>query len=127
MITTLPFYEEKVWGSVWHVFSSPYASFSYLEVQAHRRCSVHKHRERANQFFVLEGSLMIETFDFTDLDSPANQHVLTAGQVYTVGSEVWHRFKVLQAGRVVEVYFPDRENAICRLDDIQRYDEGGSF
>ena len=127
MEKSLPYLEAKVWGSVWHVFSSPFASFSYLEVKEGTRCSIHKHRQRANQFFVLEGSILVERFDPDNFAEPLDDFVLTEGFVYTVPSEIWHRFKVMRSGRVIEIYFPDREGAVCRMDDIERFDVGGKL
>ena len=47
-----PFNETKVWGSVFHLFASPHAAVSLLNVNAGTRCSRHKHQDRANQFAV---------------------------------------------------------------------------
>jgi len=122
-----PFWEEKVWGRVKHVFASPQASVSYLETKKNTRCSIHYHQERANQFIVIEGCIMVERFSDENLFSALDEHILTENCIYTVPCGVWHRFKALQDSRAIEVYFPGKEGGICRMDDIVRHDVGGVF
>lgn len=115
-------FEKKVWGSVWHLFTSHSAAVSHLKLKAGFCCSRHKHLERANQFSVISGRVAIQQWDkFDDM----TEVILESGNSLTVPSGVIHRFRVLQSGTMVEVYWPDVACGWVRLDDIERLDEGG--
>lgn len=114
-------FEQKVWGEVAHVFVSDRAAVSYLRVTKGTRSSRHFHQDRANQFIVLSGRLVVEEW------RPGGDTLaisLVAWQSYSIPSGVLHRFRVLESGEVIEVYWPDRGGTV-RLDDIERLDEGG--
>lgn len=115
-----PFSEEKVWGRVQHIFVSPHAAVSCLEVRAGYRCSRHLHSQRANLFAVLEGQIVVEIWP----NGRSELIELGPGDTCTVPSGVPHRFRVLQSGRVVEVYWPDRGGEVS-MADIHRFDVGG--
>lgn len=125
-----PVTEDKVWGKVQHIFASPHAGVSCLIVKAGYQCSIHYHEKRGNLFTVLEGEIVVETFECTpripfDLANVVRfkRIKLTPGRSYSVDPLIWHRFKVIQSGRVVEVYW----NALGDVDqkDIVRFDQGG--
>lgn len=143
MTSTASQFEPKAWGRVWHRFYDDHVGESLLEFDAHRRCSLHFHRDRANHFLVLEGEVLIEQFGGIDWDYGSNKEpvaydperlrevkILRRGDSITIPAGVWHRFRTLTSGRMVEVYYPDRceISAIrpkVRLDDIVRHDVGG--
>jgi mannose-6-phosphate isomerase-like protein (cupin superfamily) len=112
--------ENKIWGSVCHVFQSDHAAVSILNVVAGFRCSRHRHKERANMFAVISGCIEVDYWH-SDL---AFTEVLGAGDSFTVPSGWVHQFRVIESGQVVEVYWPDRVPKV-RLDDIDRFDVGG--
>lgn len=118
--------EKKCWGSVAHVFHSLEAATSFLNVDAGWQCSRHYHKHRANQFFVISGRIIVEEWAET---LPGKRHVMVLGPGMScvVQNMNWHRFKVLDSGSMVEVYWSDRIEFIVRLDDIVRYDVGGKF
>lgn len=117
--------EIKCWGSVIHVFASDHAAISCLWVEAGHQCSRHYHVDRANQFTVMSGCIEVEEWDIMgDMITT----VLSAGGTHAVPSGRIHRFRVLESGQVVEVYWCDFVNGNekkVRLDDIVRLDEGG--
>ncbi len=119
----LPQSEEKNWGRVMHIFASPHAAVSVLKVKSGQRCSTHVHDERANMFVVLDGWLVVEEWP-EGLRKASTLKVLESGDIHTVPSRIWHRFRVQQSGKVLEVYWPD-QGGIVRLDDIIRKDIGG--
>ena len=116
-----PELETKCWGKVQHIFGSPFAAVSKLQVEAGWRCSCHSHRARYNMFAVTSGAIVVEEW----------QHgikaltLLGAGEVLTVPPGVVHRFRVLRRGSLTEVYWPIDANHICNVFDIVRLDEGG--
>jgi len=113
-------WEEKCWGEVWHLFHSEHAAVSYLKLNAGFRCSRHYHAERANQFVVISGRIMVEWG--TELECCTE---LGPDEAFTVPSKILHRFRVLESGVVIEVYWPDVPGGKVRQDDIVRFDEGG--
>ena len=122
-----PHWEEKVWGRAMHLFCSPHAAVSYLDMKAGFRCNRHRHAERVNFFAVHEGAVVIEEWHFfTGGEDPIRQDVtlLCAGSTLTVYTGIWHRFRVLQDARMTEIYWP-RENGIVLMSDIERDDVGG--
>ena len=115
-------WEEKVWGSVAHLFLNDRVAISHLRVNAGFRCSRHYHRQRANQFSVLSGRIAVDEFDCFGVD---HSTVLGPGESFTVPSGIVHQFRVLEVGEVVEVYWADRVGGSVDQYDIVRLDEGG--
>jgi mannose-6-phosphate isomerase-like protein (cupin superfamily) len=116
--------EAKVWGSVRHCFSSEAASGSVLWTVAGAFCSRHSHEDRVNRFVVVSGEIRVEIFD--DRGRELLRAIpLRQGRMIDVPAGVVHRFVVVEPGVVVEFYFPAREGAVVRGDDIKRLDYGG--
>ena len=115
-------WEQKVWGEAWHVFQSDHAAMSYLKLKKGFRCSRHYHRHRINMFAVVSGEVLIE--EWWDGVAKA-ETVLRAGESHTVQVGVEHRFRVVQDGQMIEVYWPRYDNDVVQIDDIVRFDEGG--
>ena len=122
---SLPFWEEKCWGRVLHCFSSEQASVSYLEVLEGNQCSRHYHRWRANTFIVVSGMIVVEKWKQKDGSDQPTTTPLYPMDCCTVPSNQLHRFKVLESGTIIEVYFPDKVGCKVDLDDIERLDVGG--
>lgn len=119
-------WEEKVWGRVRHLFHSDYASVSHLEVKAGFQCSRHKHSFRINQFTVLSGEVVIERWLYRNGEAELLPEVrLKAGDSFSVPAGMFHRFRVIESGEMVEVYWPQREGLFVSINDIIRLDEGG--
>ena len=132
---SLPFWEDKCWGRVLHCFANEQASVSYLEVLDGYQCSIHYHKERANTFVVVSGIIVVEEwwdhvahtkFDGDELAIHKCEVVTTLlpGHSHTVPSRRTHRFKVMESGSLIEVYFPDNGGKVD-IEDIIRLNEGG--
>ncbi len=121
-------WEYKCWGKVCHIFASNVAAVSYLKVNAGFQCSKHRHKSRANQFTVINGSIKVDTWG-TGLNGKILSipivKFLMPGDTFTVQSGVWHRFRVIHSGEVVEVYWSDVPDGKVSIDDIERLDMGG--
>jgi len=122
-------WETKCWGRVRHVFECERFSVSELEVRPGFRSSIHRHEDRANAFQVVDAEIVVETF-VEDTAAPysrrrLNAYLLGPGGTICVPSGRWHRFRTLRPGRVLELYYADR-GGVVRLDDIERWDEGGA-
>jgi len=111
-------WEEKAWGRVMHAFVGDHAAVSYLELESETRSSWHVHRIRANTFVVLSGEVAIEWLQSDGI----YRRLLCEGDSMTIHVNIWHRFRVLRAGRMIEVYYPEMPHA---EDDIERRDTGG--
>ena len=121
MNTALPFWEEKCWGEVLHCFHNSQASVSYLKVREGYRCSRHFHEDRANDFIVISGQIMIEVWS---KGKEPKTELLIPGDTFSVLSKIVHRFNVIESGDLIEVYWPDR-GGVVSIDDIIRLDVGG--
>jgi len=124
--------ESKVWGVVDHLFAGP-VSVSLLEVKANTYCSIHKHEHRINCFRVISGKLHVvlyEEYEHPEHEEPQYKEVaripLAAGDLYDVPVGVFHRFEVIQAGKVVEIYWTT-DGSHVELHDIFRVKKGGEF
>lgn len=105
----------KPWGNTTQVASNPFCEVHHITVRGGLRCSVHRHRHKANLFYVFHGELEIVVMD------PSTQAVttviLTAGKSYTVEPNTWHQFRAGGDGvEALEVYFP----VGCAWDDTDR-------
>lgn len=116
----------KCWGRVWHRFYDKNLGESLLEVEAGWRCSIHWHEHRWNCFAIIDATIIIETFGPSN-NQPSNQPstiTLEPGSSFVVQPLIWHRFRVLQSGRIAEMYWTT-DGIPCCIDDIIRYDVGG--
>ena len=73
-------------------------------------------------FCVHSGLLVVEFW--TDLSSVSVIDLVKPGEVYEVGVDCWHRFRVYRSGTVTEIYYPTNGGEV-RFEDIERLDEGG--
>lgn len=121
-------WEEKCWGHVEHMFESEDVAVSRLRVKEGWRCSCHRHKERANIFTVQDGALIIEEWrekpKIAEHMSLGKLTLLRPGMELSVPTGIWHRFRVLESGNVVEFYWTDN-HGIVSIHDIERIDEGG--
>ncbi len=115
-------WEKKVWGKVLHIFHSEHAAVSYLVVNKGFQCSRHYHNNRVNQFSVISGRIAIEQWHEGRI---VCESILEPGENCAVLDKIEHRFKVLESGQMVEVYWPSAIHKTVSLDDIVRIDEGG--
>jgi mannose-6-phosphate isomerase-like protein (cupin superfamily) len=116
-------YEEKAWGRVMHVFAKWHSAVSYLEVAEKTRSSWHRHHCRANHFVCLSGEIVVEIEE----QELVSRIVLVTGDSYTVPAMVWHRFRVLSSGSLIELYWCDGfQGGTVNESDIERRDEGGA-
>ena len=118
--------EEKVWGTVTHIFCSDDVALSHLETMAGYRCSAHRHEDRVNFFLCLTGKIVVKQWSEHSIE-PKLSFALTLrkGESCVVPNGMSHQFEVVESGTVVEVYWPGKGCGPVRLDDIVRYDVGG--
>lgn len=111
----------KCWGKTCRVVRGHDWDIHSLHVVSGGYCSRHVHDRKWNLFYVISGTIVVEQFDNGETLQPANSSIVGPDQKFIVPSGVWHRFRVLKSGIVIEVYWPAAWNA----DEIIRADHGG--
>ena len=107
------------WGERIVTWSDNASLVAILTLYPHKRCSWHKHAHSYNQFYVIEGELVVKT----DI-GPNNQRnvaIITKGQSFLVSPGVMHEFRTREKQTIVE------EIAFVKYDsrDIHREQLGG--
>ena len=115
--------ETKVWGNVWHIFQTANSAVSHLQLSEGFQCSRHMHAQRDNLFAVVAGMILVEVWRGETIQAVK----LRVGESFVVPAGLYHRFKVLKSGEVIEIYSPAYPGAIVSFDDIYRTDVGGAF
>jgi len=115
--------ETKCWGAVQHIFCSDHAAVSVLQVNKGYRSSRHYHRQRVNQFTVISGHVIIEQWTMGKTELGKTE--LGPGESLEIDAGIEHRFRVVESGEMVEVYYPAYVGAKVSIDDIERIDVGG--
>ena len=116
-------WEIKVWGRVQHIFYDDEVGISHLEVVKGYRCSKHYHVERSNLFCVQTGRVEIVVW----VNLMPEYYRLKEGDVLLVPSGLQHEFRVLESGRMIEVYQIDGVVGVCSQDHIIRENTGGKI
>ena len=104
----------KVWGSTIQIRPGKHHIF----VKKGSFCSKHKHRHKANWFYVVTGLLRISVWknDYDLIDDT----VLAPGDYCVVHPGEFHRFQALQETNAIEGYFVELDD-----NDIERETVGG--
>lgn len=113
---------DKLWGKAWLVSHSFHHQVSFIEVVPGGYCSRHIHKDKSNNFFVVEGSLDIRWWDDQQVRSQC--HTLYPGESLTVPRGVAHQFEAHQARTTAIETYRNTAGA-CNLDDIHRLSNGG--
>lgn len=110
----------KVWGTTECLRKTPFIEIHRLKIKPRYQCSLHVHRHKRNDFFVVRGSLTIEV---TKNDYPLTDVTrLVAGQDTTVKPGEFHLFKTGDQGcECLEIYYPEEMS-----EDIERRGHGGA-
>jgi hypothetical protein len=77
-------------------------------------------------FVVQEGLVVVEEGVLDNQEILVGRRLLLeVGGSHIVGAGVIHQFRVLESGKMTEVYFPSA-GGLVRQDDIERLIQGGS-
>ena len=106
----------KIWGTTQEIFNNGIVSINYLKIMKGGYCSEHRHKKKSNLFFVITGNLKIEIWQS---NSTKDETVLWPGEMATIESGVWHRFKALTDVECLEIY------EVKLFEDIERRTTGG--
>ena len=105
----------KSWGTKTELFKNDLCEVSVLQLNENRRCSWHRHRSKWNQFYVLQGSIVVKTED--------GESEVGAGQVFTTSPTQWHEFRTPKESALVQEIMYVRYDC----EDIEREDKGGTL
>jgi len=120
-----PTWEPKCWGRVWHRFNDRHLNESLLEINKGWQCSIHWHENRWNCFVSIDATIGIEDFgESTKPPQIIKTTMVHPGESLIVRPKTWHRFFVIDSGRLVEIYWTTN-GAECNIHDIIRHDIGG--
>lgn len=109
--------EKKVWGNTIELFRNNTTSTHYLEINSGGYCSEHKHAQKENIFYVIEGELEIVWWDD---DGMEHRHWIAKENCFTIPVGVWHCFRALTSVKCIEIYDYKYDGI-----DIERRTQGG--
>ena len=110
---------EKVWGHTTELFANNTTAMYYLDILASGYCSQHRHAQKDNAFYVIEGELLITSWSNEPISTEHTTR-LRAGESCRVATGTWHRFEAVTATKCIEVYVYEHQGA-----DIERRTVGG--
>ena len=111
----------KVWGKTQPLIQTPLTEIHKISIFPNSKCSLHKHLQKHNWFYVISGILYIEVHknDYNLIDTT----VLHAGECTTVPPNELHRFYTLdEEVEALEGYYLSP----LTPDDIIRNDVGST-
>lgn len=112
---------QKLWGENRSIFCGHAVEVHHASIRRGGYSSQHRHRAKANDFYVVSGELEILVYTDKGHVIPLERHVLKAGQKMTTPPNLWHRFNALTDVELIETYW------LHTIDpaDIDRHDVGG--
>ena len=107
----------KVWGERRRLLLTDKVEIDLLYLKANTFCSKHKHKNKINRFYIIEGEVRIETEFGTK--------GLQKDQSFEVRPPLIHRFYALKNSVVIESAYV--EDGLIQPMDIQRFLQGGRY
>jgi len=108
----------KVWGRTAHIFAGCNVEVHRIEVEPGGFCSKHRHRAKANLFFVESGELTVRIW--RQGGGRIDETVLRRWQSCTVEPGVFHQFAAAEDTVAFEIYWVELDPG-----DILRETPGG--
>lgn len=110
----------KIWGTTEPLVITPLFEMHRLVINPEHRCSLHVHRYKWNAFYVISGSLFIDTV-VGDLGAPVITVGLDAGDHTTLAPGLHHQFRTaVHPCCAIEMYYTEPLS-----EDIIRRNVGG--
>lgn len=108
----------KVWGhEEWIVNNSKYCGKKLVLKQGFR-CSMHKHNVKDETFYILTGTVLMET----EFNGMVNNIIMTAGDIVHIEIGMWHRFTGIQDSEIMEFSTFHMEEDSIRREDSGKID-----
>lgn len=108
--------KEKIWGTDEKIFENDSVEVHILKIKKGYGCSIHNHRLKRNQFYVLDGELKIV--------HDIGETILNKGESFTILPPNVHQFVAMTDVLAIEIVSVKMED--CR-DDIVRKTQGGKI
>ena len=108
----------KVWGEEIWLTNIPLYCAKFLTLNDGHQCSLHRHLQKTETFFVLEGSVNLEVR--TDPDKKALSTIrLEAGENYHIPAGIFHRFSTAKPGGAIILEVSTRHDDL----DVERLED----
>lgn len=108
---------QKIWGYLDNIFSNEKCKIDVLFLQKNSACSVHYHREKINRFYLIKGSVKI--------NSDLGEKILKKNDTFDICPSTVHQFVALKDSILIEIAFV--EDGLLKESDIVRKIQGGRF
>jgi mannose-6-phosphate isomerase-like protein (cupin superfamily) len=105
----------KIWGTRNRLLLDDKNEIDLLYVNKDTFCSLHSHETKINRFYVIEGSIRIET--------EYGRKILVKGESFVVRPSLKHRFVILEDSIILEMAYV--EEGRISPSDIIREKSGG--
>lgn len=90
---------EKPWGVTRCIHSSRHSEVWHASIRQGGASSVHRHRHNANEFYVVQGWLMVRYPD------ERSERLLYPGDTLCIVPGVWHQFRAITNVELIETYY----------------------
>lgn len=111
----------KIWGLTEVLIQTSMFEMHRLQILPHMRCSLHSHKFKHNAFYILSGTLIVDSVVSDVTGVPVEAAQLRAGSHFTVAPGVWHQFRTDQENcEALEMYYTEPLS-----EDIIRRNTGG--
>lgn len=105
--------KKKPWGKTYPIFYSDQIEIWHAEICRGESSSLHRHVWKANDFYVVAGSLLLKIEGQDDVE-------LNQGELITIPPGVRHQFTALENTTLIETYWITKR---IDPDDIERENE----
>lgn len=113
----LPRYVPKPWGSESIFADTSRCAGKIIRIEATKRISLQYHKEKEETILVLEGEVLAQIGD--------NTEILTPGDIVEIPPTTIHRFKALIDTKILEVSTPELDDVVRLEDDYGRESKDG--
>lgn len=104
----------KVWGTKQVLWENSMCEIDILSLKKDTRCSWHKHQQKYNLFYLVNGSVGIRTEE--------GESILSSGELIEVQPGMFHEFRVYEDSMMIEIMYVNYDES-----DIERANEGGKL
>ena len=110
---------DKIWGKEYWIVNKDYGG-KLLELKKQHCCSVHKHKEKTESFFVIRGRVLIK---FSKCGKEFQEKLLFPGQIYHVKKDEYHAFYGIEESLILEFSTHHKDEDSYRLTESKKLTE----
>lgn len=124
MINRRPEVVSKVWGHEEICVNTDLYCGKLLHLMKGFRCSIHKHEEKDETFYILTGKVQIELFAvLNDELVPSHKFILIPGNSIRIEPGTYHRFTGIVCATILEVSTCDKKEDSFRVTQSEKVPE----